>query len=438
MIFNKSNMGTCEKNQHWFYEKMVFEKNPLDWHFSGHSHRAGVYGVKRECGTYPNQDTLKVSYANDPGLESKALPTGTRFVVSSSAGPIGTQNLQGEFVKVKKWLTGKIEPGEFNNWLLRPPSGSFVDCAGSGSVEQIKTVRSPFNEKPRLCVILDYLTVMNPGKEVVPFQFISARRTSPDLPFANEIGFKISESMLELQCLKLEEMKICVFTAGGDSKNASTSSDKWNTLDIGNGVNQATHIITLSEDNIQELEKYLVAPPTQTELNEFEKAKFTELEAQMKDEQGKSAEDAKKESKEMRKEEERGYWSSRKEMPVKRVLQAFCMIPLTAPSIAGKDDLNCDDPWVFPLEIGILETTEAEKLRSGLLAQVAPPNTDYFQRPYGERGEVPDWWFRAKFFSKKYPWARDVIKPQKDSSDEDETSAQDGDTPSLPTGGRRI
>jgi hypothetical protein len=25
----------------------------------------------------------------------------------------------------------------------------------------------------------------------------------------------------------------------------------------------------------------------------------------------------------------------------------------------------------------------------------------YFRRPYGEKGEVPDWWFRAKYFKEK-------------------------------------
>jgi hypothetical protein len=36
---------------------------------------------------------------------------------------------------------------------------------------------------------------------------------------------------------------------------------------------------------------------------------------------------------------------------------------------------------------------------------------DYFQRPYGEKGEVPDWWFRAKYFKEKgYIPAKKVIR----------------------------
>lgn len=38
------NMGTCERRLRWYFDHLVLGDGPrVDWHFSGHSHRAGVY-----------------------------------------------------------------------------------------------------------------------------------------------------------------------------------------------------------------------------------------------------------------------------------------------------------------------------------------------------------------------------------------------------------
>jgi hypothetical protein len=87
------------------------------------------------------------------------------------------------------------------------------------------------------------------------------------------------------------------------------------------------------------------------------------------------------------------------------VLQAFCEIPLNPPKITGGDDIDCTDPWIFPLEIGVTIVP-----RAGLVY--------YFRRPVGEKGEVPDWEFRARYFGDKgYVPAREAIKDKKISSD---------------------
>jgi hypothetical protein len=102
---------------------------------------------------------------------------------------------------------------------------------------------------------------------------------------------------------------------------------------------------------------------------------------------------------------------------LKYVRQAFCELPLNPPKdVAGSGDLNCTDPWIFPLEIGILERRSSPKGKAAVLY--------YFRRPYGEKGEVPDWYFRAKYFEKKgYILANKAINPKKD--DDEDTKGDD-------------
>jgi hypothetical protein len=49
------------------------------------------------------------------------------------------------------------------------------------------------------------------------------------------------------------------------------------------------------------------------------------------------------------------------------------------------------DDWVFPLEIGLKLVGSPESTHIQTI----------FRRPAGEKGEVPDWKFLAKYFGKK-------------------------------------
>jgi len=80
-------------------------------------------------------------------------------------------------------------------------------------------------------------------------------------------------------------------------------------------------------------------------------------------------------------------------------VQAFCEVLLKQPKV-GKDDwskdLDCTDPWVFPLEVGVFWT-----VFKGGNVDYGPTgrSTWFFRRPAQERGEVPDWKFLAQYYS---------------------------------------
>jgi predicted MPP superfamily phosphohydrolase len=417
---NEANWGTGEKNQREFYGRFVLggEAGQVDWHISGHSHRAGVYQVREEkqvtydmTGSYMRGGHMPVNYtsepwqgirielpsrvwvtlADDPGLSKKIdWAEGTRFVVSSSAGPIGIQNMR----------------GEFDCWQLRPPSGSWIDLEKK-TVEQIKAPHKE-SEKPRLCVMLDYLAVMNPGRKIVPIRFsrlgaLHHAASWKDIqPFTERISFRISKEMARLGCLRLEDMKIWVFkgkeTEGGDSGD-------WLELEVGKGISRKKEIWDKEESKtewfldlqkagvVEKLKSCLENTPPEEEPADKDSAEWAEWK-NAREPLGRSS-------------------RAKYFMPYKRVLQAFCEIPLAVPEIAGKEDLNCGDPWIFPLVIGVLKMDDTISKTSGFWC--------YLRRPFGEKGEVPDWYFRAKYFErlgKGYIPAEEAINntPKKKSS----------------------
>jgi hypothetical protein len=100
------------------------------------------------------------------------------------------------------------------------------------------------------------------------------------------------------------------------------------------------------------------------------------------------------------------------ELPRSRVLQAMCEVTLKDPGQAWSKDMNCNDSWVFPLEIGF------EQVRVDNPAMQSEGNRRIvhhrfcFRRPLGERGEVPDWGFLNNHLdSKKYNAAGKIINP---------------------------
>jgi hypothetical protein len=101
----------------------------------------------------------------------------------------------------------------------------------------------------------------------------------------------------------------------------------------------------------------------------------------------------------------------------RRVLQAFCEVRLKAPAALKEaqwvKDMNCSDPWFFPVEMGI----RMVHLKPGVMTY-----QPYLGRRVGEFGEVPDWRFWTKYYGEKeggqkkegelrYPDPRDVIRP---------------------------
>jgi len=93
--------------------------------------------------------------------------------------------------------------------------------------------------------------------------------------------------------------------------------------------------------------------------------------------------------------------------------QAFCEVILKKPTVARglpnwvkDDELDWSDPWVFPLNIGVL------RIPAG--AAGAYHLQDFMERPAGELGEVPDWSFLAAAYKDKgYVPANEAIKPNR-------------------------
>jgi len=307
--FNIVNTGTCEINQDKYFERCVRTEGSgnaagrngapavtpdtmVDWHFSGHSHRSGVYTVAwRQPAT--GGRVIEVTSAHDPGilkgkedvLEAPARQH-TRFIVSSCGGPVGRQNLD----------------HELDGWTLRPPSGSLLEPA-SGAIRQVSTQRAsrsagaPLNEVPRLCVALDYMTVMSRNKDKTketPLDFkpvnLSAR--------GGHVPVVLSRTMAKLECVAA--MRIWAFEGGKDA--AGDLVKKW-------------HILT----------------PTFHTDSKSSSIEFT-------------AEDLKT------------LLGAIDANGGEALAQGFCEVLLKQPKVGEHDwskDLDCTDAWMFPLSVRV-------------------------------------------------------------------------------------
>ncbi|WP_304306028.1 metallophosphoesterase [Pseudacidovorax intermedius] len=354
--FNHVNTGTCEINQARYFDTAVRSKGAsdgpasphvpadacVDWHFSGHSHRSGVYEVawrqvSAPASSRPTQPvrSIEVQSAHDPGIhgpQPAAPREHTRFVVSSCGGPIGKQNLD----------------HELDSWTLRPPSGTLLDPA-ERLIRQIKTLRSnrsagrPLNEKPRLCVALDYLAVMSadPKKNIVP----PLRFESVQLPASGgRVPIKLSPTVAKLDCIA--SVRIWVFEGGEDHERQAVKN--WHVLSpaFGHDANGAGMMLTRGDLKVLD---QAVAAYANADSSNGHRARGRGVE------------------------------------------QAFFEVVLKRPTTSKDDwsaDMDCSDPWVFPLNIW------AGNFDWGL-------RTWAFQRWYGERGEVPDWDFLSKHYPEK-------------------------------------
>ncbi|SFQ44018.1 Calcineurin-like phosphoesterase [Variovorax sp. OK605] len=358
--FNDANFGTCERNLRWYFENCAGVPGKparVDWHLSGHSHRSALYTVRhgRNAAGAP---TVTVTGRRDPGMYQgksvAAADSGTQFVVSSCGGPIGVQNLA----------------GELNGHTLRPPAGSRLDCAGR-SIEQVKTLRTgrasgtPYNEKPRLCVALDYLYILQRGKSPVVFEWESRAGAGARRRPAT-VRMRLSEQVQKLDCIAAVKVWVCELKkskAGGTGQ----AEPAWHRLAPTLIRGKDGSVLVFSAAELATLESAMVTAAKRPAV-------------------GAAANPA------------------RGTAPVvtRRVAQAFCEIVLKKPTTGrytegpekGKDvpDWSADmkwenDPWVFPLDIGS--------------SQTGAGTHDFMQRRDGEHGQVPDWDFLATHYQSK-------------------------------------
>jgi hypothetical protein len=394
--YNAYNWGGCEKGLRTYLRDYVAphsgqKAGSVDWHFAGHTHRAGVYHLQAalpddEVTEERPIDARRVARVRgyDPDLEKPRTHGGTCFIVSGSAGPLGLQNLE----------------GELSGFTFRPPSGTLVDM--NGTITQIKTARDSHNEMPRLCVALDYLQVAEKKAHIErPLVFEPSDPRPEDygrqVKFDGETYLVLSEQAF--RHLEIKDLTVWVFVPESGDKVSDANDD---TSEEGKST------------GVWKIIKPKITPQTRRDdkpcyrvrfedgaKEELEAALFSSFGGRFIDEN--LTEDAKK-----RIHSSRDIWW--------RTLCAFCVIPLKKPDpgLAWAEDMKIDD-WVFPLEIGIEKCHPSFR---GIVFYSSEQTFEhcFFRRPEGERGEVPDWEFLATYF-KKYPVARGIILQEKETSD---------------------
>jgi hypothetical protein len=349
--YNDYNWGGCELGLKSY---LLHHAPRVDWHFTGHSHRAGLYRMK---GNYDGNGPVTMR-GFEPELESDKLPAeaGPRFVVSGCSGPISLQNLG----------------DELSGYTLRPPLGTWVNLE-TNEMELLKAPDEENNEKPRLSVALDYLQIGDnhylPHERPLVFEYGEEGKAGQ----AASMNARLRVSEQALPYLRIEALYVWVFTQ--EMNKNKKNSGYWQRIQPKLKREQAqagSYWLLSFEEEWEKLETVLLP---------CRDGKFLEEKA--------------------------------KEMVVdegifRRTLSAFCVIPLNDPGTPWSRDMKIDD-WVFPLEIGV-EERQVEKslfLKEHFPVYVQVP---FFRRPIGELGEVPDWKFRAKYFGHRgYPPAEEVI-----------------------------
>ncbi|MDR0588198.1 MAG: metallophosphoesterase [Burkholderiales bacterium] len=386
--WNKVNWGTCEKNLPWFFENCVnFDNkaganpNAITAHFVGHSHRPGVYNlIKCEDETrfeilkfhWFRGSVLEINDACDPGLCATKVattpsPNVTKFVVCSSSGIMGKQNI---------W-------DELAGWTWVKPSGIVYN---GGVVSTIETK----GNKPRMCVCADYLPfVKHEGKDanknVIPISWKMHSIGKDHVKFK----LRIHPLLVAMDCIEsvnlwkydgdqwVQGKKPCVL------KGADFSTEKDSDCVALKRPSEA-RIYTMEVENSLLL-KGMSGDSTTKEKNSSNAA-----------EQPAGLSKGEKRNKKPDKVEiDKTNW--------------FCEVKFKAPEGYGgvfKNLFDVSDSWVFPVGV----RTESDTPDGLTIAACG------IARPNGELGEVPDWEWLHKLNGAKYPKPTDVIFPNQASS----------------------
>ena len=382
--FNAFNWGGCEvglctylKEYTAFRTRASYRQ--VDLHLSGHSHRCGVYTLSERSAHYKGGQLESISVSIQcrvpqfPSLgELPRRDAGTRFIVGSTAGPLGKQAVAG-------WDTGGLlgkagwkntKPGGalLDGWLTRPPSGLVVDT-GSEAIDYVKADgHEKRNDLPRLAVMLDYREIMSlceKKHETRPIILCPEGQGGPRR-FDTGLLVTLSEEAMALDCLNLAKARVWVYRAGAakarpksddDGKPAAATTASQGSWLLSNTpikhVSGRRHQLLCDAGSADTLRKSLVTY--------------------------------------------RGLGSN-----FEASLCAFMEIPLKMPQYSGiplKEIKYEGESWVFPVEI-----YRAVQLEGGFRETI--------KRDEGEKGEIPKWGFLAEHFGHLgYPSHRSVIRP---------------------------
>ncbi len=364
--WNECNTGTCERGLDWYFDKCVGAveskdfSHTVDCHFSGHSHRAGVYAAKKIGWVF---GAYEVTGAFDPGLQpgnpNNVLQSYTRFVVSSSGGPTGTQNLDAEMADDEQ------------TWHTTPPSGTLLDDTSAPPFRQLAYTEK--RGKPRLCVALDYLQIM--GVEQTLFFTNHKDWCSGGRIFGSPFRMLmlVGPKTARLNCI--DSIRLWGFKAASGSSKSKKSK-------TGTPAQEGA---AQSEWKVFELPFKLIAKKAGSRLVEKLVPNRHDLTLQALEDEGITYTD--------HPDGAEAFAAYEVTIPGE-LYQAnledicerwFCEVALKPPALEPlSDNFDTTTPWRFPVEVGLISR------RVTLV------------RKRGEFGEVPDWQWLWKKFPARY------------------------------------
>jgi predicted MPP superfamily phosphohydrolase len=359
------NWGGCERNLKTYLRDFInvdstFRAGKVTAHFSGHTHRAGVYTLKW------NKDHIQIG-CKDPAITPPKPATtyaGTRFIVSTSAGSFGKQCLpgwDGKAFGLNDLVVVRDQDKAFlGGWFARPPGGYLTDQFGNNATTVSTLRHKTHNEVPRLAVMLDYRYLMS-QREFRPFG-IGEGNLLKGLPMW------LSSEMQAMQCLKLDDITLWVFKKGEGGKaqkaggQEETDAKPKTAKPTGQWLQFKATLVPVKRNYIVE---FFDKPVGRYTLSfQDPKALLAALES-------------------------RGslmgtqLWLS---------TAAFLDMGLStpkAPGFAPWHEVRCDDEhWVFPVIVSHRHSGESSI-------------QDRIYRDEGELGEVPNWEFLKEYFGDK-------------------------------------
>lgn len=168
--YNEFNRGTFAENRRWLFSLLNdgSGEGRLHYTLAGHSHRAAAYSVSH-LGTERRLVAVRAYEPMEPGdatyddVHARIFGgSQTRVLVTSSGGPIGGQNYDGELL----------------GWNRTAPSGTLLKTDAQGPDEFRRIIAQQRSAQPRFCVALDFLMVEK-GQPVIVWAKQRARGTLP-------------------------------------------------------------------------------------------------------------------------------------------------------------------------------------------------------------------------------------------------------------------
>jgi hypothetical protein len=296
--------------------------------------------------------------------------------------------------------------------MMRPPSGSLINVK-TRQLTQVDTQDGA--AKPRLCVSLDYLAnmSMDPKKRIAPPLFFEDPQSiyreakghdKPIIPAS--FNLYLSEQLLALDCI--ESLRLWIFEGGGQDAKRKDIPKVWHPLPL--------VLPDLSPASLQKNGQITMRTRTPLSLDALpaECRRYGRLPVSF-------AKDAATTLQRVLNAAERPIRAPADRINAvhAQVRQAFCEVQLKAPKTDWARDMNCSDPWFFPIDVGIRRSNDSATLAGEDDYAIGFTRADRYRffvnRRSGEFGEVPDWGFWAKYYGEKqggdFPVIGDVIRP---------------------------